>query len=62
MKLVVVLDGERHEVEVDLVRRTVRVSGHEWPVQVGAAGDGSVSFEILGERVEVRGEAPEPGP
>ncbi|MGA7861243.1 MAG: biotin/lipoyl-containing protein, partial [Thermoplasmata archaeon] len=33
---------------------TVRVGSHEWSVQVGDAGNGSVTFEILGERVEVR--------
>jgi glutaconyl-CoA/methylmalonyl-CoA decarboxylase subunit gamma len=51
---VVVLDGERREVEVDLARQTVRIGTHEWPLQVNASGNGSVSFEILGERVEVR--------
>ncbi|MGA7847095.1 MAG: biotin/lipoyl-containing protein [Thermoplasmata archaeon] len=54
MKLVVVVDGNRYEVDVDLVRQAVRVGGHEWPIQLGASGDGSVSFEILGERIEVR--------
>jgi glutaconyl-CoA/methylmalonyl-CoA decarboxylase subunit gamma len=51
---VVVLDGERREVEVDLARETVRVGSHEWPIQVSASPNGSVNFEILGERVEVR--------
>ncbi len=51
----VVLDGERREVEVDLDRQTVRIGGREWPIQVDASGTGSVSFQILGERVEVRG-------
>jgi glutaconyl-CoA/methylmalonyl-CoA decarboxylase subunit gamma len=51
---VVVVDGERREVEVDLARQTVRIGTHEWPLQVNASGNGSVSFEILGERVEVR--------
>lgn len=50
----VVLDGERREVDVDLARHTVRVGSHEWPIQLGAASSGAVSFEILGERVEVR--------
>jgi glutaconyl-CoA/methylmalonyl-CoA decarboxylase subunit gamma len=53
---VVVLDGERREVEVDLVRHTVRVGSREWPIRLGASAPGSVSFEILGERVEVRSE------
>jgi glutaconyl-CoA/methylmalonyl-CoA decarboxylase subunit gamma len=56
VKLVLVLDGERREVEVDLARNVVRVGAHEWPVQVGASAEGSLSFEILGERVEVRGD------
>jgi glutaconyl-CoA/methylmalonyl-CoA decarboxylase subunit gamma len=55
LKLVVVLDGERREVEVDLARQTVRIGTHEWPLQVNASGNGSVSFEILGDRVEARG-------
>ena len=54
MKIVLVLDGERREVEVDLDRRTVRVGAREWPVQVGSATEDAVSFEILGERLEVR--------
>jgi glutaconyl-CoA/methylmalonyl-CoA decarboxylase subunit gamma len=54
LKLVVVLDGERREVEVDLARQILRVGTHEWPIQVNASGNGSVSFEVLGERVEVR--------
>lgn len=62
MKLEVVLDGERREVEVDLHRQTVRVGQHEWPIQVSAVGNGSVSFEILGERIEVRGDATGNGP
>ncbi|MGC2288556.1 MAG: biotin/lipoyl-containing protein [Thermoplasmata archaeon] len=53
-KLVLVLDGERREVDVDLSRQVVRMGAHEWPVHVEAVGDGSVSFEILGERVDVR--------
>ncbi len=57
----VVLDGERREVEVDLARHTVRVGPHEWPIQLGATGNGSVSFEILGERVEVRSEGASDG-
>jgi glutaconyl-CoA/methylmalonyl-CoA decarboxylase subunit gamma len=56
LKLVVVLDGERREVEVDLARQIVRVGPHEWPIQVGSSGNGVVAFEILGERVEVRTE------
>jgi len=56
VKLVVVVDGERREVEVDLVRQVVRIGAKEWPIQLGASADGSVSFEILGERVEVRGD------
>jgi glutaconyl-CoA/methylmalonyl-CoA decarboxylase subunit gamma len=55
---VVILDGERREVEVDLAQPSVRVGGHEWPIRLGASSNGSVSFEILGERVEVRSEAP----
>jgi glutaconyl-CoA/methylmalonyl-CoA decarboxylase subunit gamma len=55
---VVVLDGERREVEVDLARSSVQVGGHEWPIHLGVSSKGSVSFEILGERVEVRSEAP----
>jgi glutaconyl-CoA/methylmalonyl-CoA decarboxylase subunit gamma len=58
---VVVLDGERREVEVDLARETVRVGSHEWPIQVSASPNGSVSFEILGERVEVRVQGPDEG-
>ena len=54
----VVLDGERREVEVDLARRTVRVGSHEWSVQLGESGNGAVTFEILGERVEVRRDGP----
>jgi glutaconyl-CoA/methylmalonyl-CoA decarboxylase subunit gamma len=53
---VVVVDGERREVEVDLERQTVRVGDHAWPLQVDSSGSGSVIFEILGERVEVRTE------
>jgi biotin carboxyl carrier protein len=51
---VVVLDGERKEVEVDLARETVRIGTHEWPIQLETSGNGSVTFEILGERVQVR--------
>jgi glutaconyl-CoA/methylmalonyl-CoA decarboxylase subunit gamma len=54
VKLVLVLDGERREVEVDLARQVVRIGAHDWPVRVGPSGNGSASFEILGERVEVR--------
>lgn len=57
----VVLDGERREVEVDLARRTVRVGASEWPVQIGEIREGSVSFELLGEVVEVRGVVPPNG-
>jgi glutaconyl-CoA/methylmalonyl-CoA decarboxylase subunit gamma len=53
---VVVLDGERREVEVDLPRQTVRVGAREWPVHVVRFDGGSVSFEILGEVLDVRGE------
>jgi glutaconyl-CoA/methylmalonyl-CoA decarboxylase subunit gamma len=56
VKLVLVVDGERREVDVDLARQVVRVGGREWPIQLGASGDGAVSFEILGERVDVRGD------
>jgi glutaconyl-CoA/methylmalonyl-CoA decarboxylase subunit gamma len=62
VKLEVVLDGEHRVVEVDLHRQTVRVGDHEWPIQVGAVGNGTVSFEILGERVEVRGDSVGKGP
>jgi glutaconyl-CoA/methylmalonyl-CoA decarboxylase subunit gamma len=58
---VVVLDGERREVEVDLARQTVRVGAHEWPIRLGTATDGTVSFEILGERVEARSGTPANG-
>jgi glutaconyl-CoA/methylmalonyl-CoA decarboxylase subunit gamma len=58
---VVILDGERREVEVDLARPSVRVGGHDWPIRIGSSTNGSVSFEILGERVEVRSEAPGDG-
>jgi biotin carboxyl carrier protein len=54
VKCVVVLDGERHEVEVDRARSTVTVDGHEWPVSVVSSDDAGVSFELSGERVEVR--------
>ena len=58
MKIVVVLDGERHEVDVDLNRPIVRVGAHEWPIRLEDSSSGSLSFEILGERVEVRGDSP----
>ncbi len=54
MKITLVLDGERREVDVDLARRIVRVGGREWPVDLGESANGGVAFEILGERVEVR--------
>ncbi len=56
MKITLVLDGERREVEVDLDRHTVRVGDREWPVEVGESSNGGVTFEILGERVEVHGD------
>jgi glutaconyl-CoA/methylmalonyl-CoA decarboxylase subunit gamma len=59
---VVVLDGERREVEIDLTRPSVRMGSHEWPIQLGPAVDGAVSFEILGERVEARREPRPSGP
>ena len=49
-----VLDGESREVDVDLSGPTVRVGSHEFPIRLETAADGSVSFEIEGERVEVR--------
>ena len=60
MKVVVLLDGERREVDVDLARPAIRIGPHEWPIQVDASADGTVSFQILGERIEVRG-GPAPG-
>ena len=58
----VILDGERREIEVDLARRSLRVGPHEWPIRLGTSANGSVSFEILGERVEVRTELSSNGP
>ena len=61
MKTVVVLDGERHEVEVDLVHQKLRVGVHEWPIRVEASTGSSVTFELMGERIDVRGDSPEAG-
>lgn len=61
MRLVVVVDGERREVEVDPVRRTVRVGDREWPVELRPPHDGAVGFEILGEAVDVREGPPADG-
>ncbi|MCI4353087.1 MAG: biotin/lipoyl-binding protein [Thermoplasmata archaeon] len=56
MKLVVVLDGERYAVDVDPARSVVRVGAHEWPYRLVASEGASVTFELLGERIEVRDE------
>lgn len=56
MKVTLVLDGERREVEVDPARGVVRVGDREWPVEVGTSTDGGLSFEILGEKIEVHGD------
>jgi glutaconyl-CoA/methylmalonyl-CoA decarboxylase subunit gamma len=54
---VVVLDGERRAVEVGRAGATVRVGDREWPIHVARSEEGAVSFEILGELVEVRRES-----
>ncbi|MCI4348044.1 MAG: biotin/lipoyl-binding protein [Thermoplasmata archaeon] len=56
MKLVVVLDGERHEVDVEPARSVFRVGAHEWPYQLVTVDGASVTFEVLGERIEVHGD------
>lgn len=61
MKVTLVLDGERYEVDVDPARGVVRVGDREWPVEIGALSDGGLSFEILGDKVEVHGDPSAPG-
>jgi biotin carboxyl carrier protein len=55
MRIVVTLDGERHEVEVDLDRSTARRAGLTYPVKVVQLGDDRVELEIAGEKVVVEG-------
>jgi biotin carboxyl carrier protein len=55
MRVTLVLDGERREVEVDLARGLVRSAGVELPFTVLTRSGASVELEVAGERVTVDG-------
>jgi glutaconyl-CoA/methylmalonyl-CoA decarboxylase subunit gamma len=58
MRLELVIDGERHRVEVDLAGRTVTVGTHRFPLAIAPTEGERVELEIDGVRVVVEGWAP----
>jgi biotin carboxyl carrier protein len=55
VKVTLVLDGERREVEVDLAKGIARTGGVELPVRVVASSGNAVELEVAGERMKVDG-------
>ena len=55
MKAVIILDGERRAVEVDLERGVVRWNDRELPVRVVRETPLEVELEVAGERLVVEG-------
>ena len=59
MKVTLVLDGERREVEVDLDKGIARAGGVELSVRVVASSGSLVELEVAGERMKVDGWSPD---
>jgi glutaconyl-CoA decarboxylase len=59
MKVTLVVDAEKREVEVDLARGVARMGGRELPVRIVSSTSSSVELEVAGERVKVDDWAPE---
>ncbi len=62
MRIQLVVDGERHEVEVDLARGEARLSGHPVPFRVVSDQGTRAELELDGERFVLEGWSPETAP
>ena len=62
MRIQLVVDGEPHEVEVDLARGEARLSGHTVPFRVVTDQGTRAELELDGERFVLEGWSPEAAP